>query len=226
MRLILLGSPGAGKGTQAKFITEHYGIPQISTGDMLRAAIGSQAPIGLAAKAIMDAGGLVSDEIIIDLVKERIAKPDCRNGFLFDGFPRTLPQAEAIRQQGIKLGYVLEIYVPDSEIISRLTGRWVHPASGRTYHVLHHPPKAAGKDDMTGEPLIQRDDDSETTVRKRLDVYHAQTKPLIEYYSHLAGTGGADVPVYARIDGCGDVMQVRDNIFAILEGRQYGAKQA
>lgn len=220
MRLILLGSPGAGKGTQAKFITERFKIPQISTGDMLRAAINSQAPIGLAAKAVMEAGGLVPDDIIINLVKERIAQPDCANGFLLDGFPRTLPQAEALRKEGIKLDHVLEIHVDDEEIINRLTGRWIHPASGRTYHELYHPAKVPGKDDVTGEPLIQREDDSEATVRKRLQVYHNQTKPLIEYYTTLAESGDPAAPRYTQVDGSRPVNEVRDEIFSILTRNQ------
>lgn len=217
MRLILLGSPGAGKGTQAKFITERYGIPQISTGDMLRSAINSGAPVGLAAKAIMDAGSLVPDEIIVDLVKERIAQADCHNGFLFDGFPRTIPQAEAIKKEGIKLDHIIEIFVDDEEIIERLTGRWMHPVSGRTYHNLYHPPKESGKDDVTGESLIQRQDDSEETVRRRLQVYHEQTKPLIEYYEQLAQSHDPLVPVYSRINGSGPVAEVRTKIFSILD---------
>lgn len=219
MRLILLGSPGAGKGTQAKFITERFGIPQISTGDMLRSAINSGAPVGLAAKEIMDAGGLVPDDIIIKLVKERIAQPDCAQGFLFDGFPRTIPQAEAIRKVGIKLDHIIEIHVDDEEIIKRLTGRWLHPASGRTYHEIYHPPKVAGKDDITQEPLIQREDDSETTVRRRLQVYHEQTKPLIDYYFHLADTMDPTVPKYTRIDGSQSVDEVRAQIFKVLQGK-------
>ena len=208
MRLILLGPPGAGKGTQAAFICKHYGIPQISTGDMLRAAVKAGTPLGLAAKQVMDAGQLVSDDIIIGLVKERIAQPDCANGFLFDGFPRTIPQAEAMKTAGVKLDAVLEIDVPDAAIVERMSGRRVHPASGRTYHVAFNPPKVAGKDDQTGEDLIQRDDDKEETVRKRLEVYHAQTRPLVDYYSRWAATGDAQAPRYGRIDGTGSVDEI------------------
>lgn len=208
MRLILLGPPGAGKGTQAAFICKHYGIPQISTGDMLRAAVKAGTPLGLAAKQVMDAGQLVSDDIIIGLVKERIAQPDCAGGFLFDGFPRTIPQAEAMKSAGVKLDAVLEIDVPDAAIVERMSGRRVHPGSGRTYHVTFNPPKVAGKDDVTGEDLIQRDDDREETVRKRLEVYHAQTRPLVDYYSRWAATGDAQAPKYARIDGTGSVDEI------------------
>lgn len=222
MRLILLGSPGAGKGTQAKFITERFRIPQISTGDMLRSAIHSGAPVGLAAKEIMDAGGLVPDDIIINLVKARIAQPDCANGFLFDGFPRTIPQAEAIRKEGIKLDHIVEIHVDDEEIVKRLTGRWMHPASGRTYHEIYNPPKVSGKDDITGEPLIQRDDDSEATVRRRLEVYHQQTKPLVEYYLKLLDSHDPAVPMHTRIDGSKPVAEVRDRIFKLLEKQGIG----
>lgn len=217
MRLILLGGPGAGKGTQAKFITDHYEIPQISTGDMLRAAVKAGTKLGLEAKEIMESGGLVSDDIIVELVKERIAKPDCENGFLFDGFPRTIPQAEALRDSGIVLQYVVEIAVDDAEIIRRMSGRRVHPASGRSYHVEFNPPQRAGRDDVTGEPLVQRDDDREETVRKRLDVYHAQTKPLVKYYSDWEKSGDAAAPKYVRVDGIGGVDEVRDRIFAALE---------
>lgn len=209
MRLILLGAPGSGKGTQAKFIMEQYGIPQISTGDMLRAAVKAGTPVGKAAKEIMDKGGLVSDDIIIALVKERIQQPDCEKGFLFDGFPRTLPQAEAIKEQGIRLDQVIEIDVDDEEIIHRLGGRWMHPASGRTYHTDYHPPRIAGKDDITGESLIQRDDDKEETIRKRLAIYHEQTKPLIDYYRH-------ELP-YLKIDGKAPVEVVRQKIAQTLE---------
>ena len=208
MRLILLGPPGAGKGTQAAFICKHYGIPQISTGDMLRAAVKAGTPLGLAAKQVMDAGQLVSDDIIIGLVKERIAQPDCAGGFLFDGFPRTIPQAEAMKTAGLKLDAVLEIDVPDAAIVERMSGRRVHPGSGRTYHVTFNPPKVAGKDDVTGEDLIQRDDDREETVRKRLEVYHAQTRPLVDYYARWAATGDAQAPKYARIDGTGSVDEI------------------
>ena len=192
MRLILLGAPGAGKGTQATFICQKYGIPQISTGDMLRAAVKAGTPLGLKAKAVMESGALVSDDIIIGLVKERIAEPDCANGFLFDGFPRTIPQADAMKEAGVKLDYVLEIDVPFDAIIERMSGRRSHPGSGRTYHVKFNPPKVAGKDDATGEDLIQRDDDKEETVKKRLEVYSAQTRPLVDYYSAISGTGSVE----------------------------------
>lgn len=218
MRLILLGGPGAGKGTQAKFITDHFEIPQISTGDMLRAAVKAGTELGLKAKAVMDTGGLVSDDIIIGLVKERIAEPDCENGFLFDGFPRTIPQAEALRDSGVVLQCVVEIAVDDDEIIRRMSGRRVHPASGRSYHLEFNPPQRAGRDDVTGEPLVQRDDDKEETVRKRLQVYHAQTKPLVKYYSDWEKSGDAAAPKYLRVDGIGSVDEVRDRIFAALEG--------
>ena len=205
MRLILLGAPGAGKGTQAAFLCQKFGIPQISTGDMLRAAVKAGTELGLAAKKVMDAGGLVSDDIIIGLVKERIQQADCANGFLFDGFPRTIPQAEAMKVAGVKIDYVLEIDVPDSAIIERMSGRRVHVASGRTYHVVFNPPKVAGKDDVTGEELIQRDDDQEETVRKRLDVYHQQTRPLVDYYGQWAATGDTVAPQYRKISGVGSV---------------------
>ena len=205
MKLILLGAPGAGKGTQAAFLCQKFGIPQISTGDMLRAAVKAGTELGLAAKKVMDAGGLVSDDIIIGLVKERIQQADCANGFLFDGFPRTIPQAEAMKVAGVKIDYVLEIDVPDSDIIARMSGRRVHVASGRTYHVVFNPPKVAGKDDVTGEELIQRDDDQEETVRKRLDVYHQQTRPLVDYYGQWAATGDAEAPQYRKIEGLGSV---------------------
>ncbi len=218
MRLILLGAPGAGKGTQAAFICQKFGIPQISTGDMLRAAVKAGSTMGLAAKKVMDAGGLVSDEIIIGLVKERINQPDCANGFLFDGFPRTIPQADAMKAAGVKLDLVLEIDVPDAAIIERMSGRRVHPASGRTYHLTFNPPKVAGKDDLTGEDLIQRDDDSETTVRKRLDVYQAQTRPLVDYYASWAATGDAQAPRYARILGLGTVDEITSRAMAALQG--------
>lgn len=217
MRLILLGGPGAGKGTQAKFITDHYDIPQISTGDMLRAAVKAGTELGLQAKEVMDSGGLVSDDIIVGLVKERIAQPDCENGFLFDGFPRTIPQADALRKSGVVVQYVVEIAVDDEEIIHRMSGRRVHPASGRIYHVEFNPPKTAGRDDVTGEPLVQRDDDREETVRKRLAVYHAQTKPLVKYYSDWEKSGDAAAPKFVRVDGIGTVEQVRDRIFAELD---------
>jgi adenylate kinase len=208
MRLILLGAPGAGKGTQATFLCQKYGIPQISTGDMLRAAVKAGTELGLAAKKVMDAGGLVGDDIIIGLVKERIAQPDCAKGFLFDGFPRTIPQADAMKAANVKLDIVLEIDVPDSSIIDRMSGRRVHPASGRTYHVKFNPPKVAGKDDATGEDLIQRDDDKEETVRKRLEVYHQQTRPLVDYYSQWAATGDTAAPRYAKISGVGSVDEI------------------
>jgi adenylate kinase len=216
MRLILLGPPGAGKGTQAAFICQRFGIPQISTGDMLRAAVKAGTPLGLAAKQVMDAGQLVSDDIIIGLVKERIAQPDCAGGFLFDGFPRTIPQAEALKAAGVRLDAVLEIDVPDAAIVERMSGRRVHPASGRTYHVKFNPPKVAGKDDATGEDLIQRDDDKEETVRKRLEVYHAQTRPLVDYYSRWAATGDAQAPRYRRIDGLGSVDEITARAIAAL----------
>jgi len=216
MRVILLGGPGAGKGTQANFIKDKYRIPQISTGDMLRAAVKQGTSLGLAAKKVMDAGGLVSDDIILGLVKERIAQDDCANGFLFDGFPRTLAQAEALKDQGVSIDAVVEIDVDDEEIIKRMSGRRVHPASGRTYHVVFNPPKQEGKDDETGEPLVQRDDDKEETVRQRLKVYHDQTEPLIGYYSRWAEQGGAGAPRYIRIAGVGKVEEIRDAVFAAL----------
>ena len=205
MRLILLGAPGAGKGTPAAFICQQYGIPQISTGDMLRAAVKAGTPLGLQAKSVMESGGLVSDDLIIDLVKERIAQPDCANGFLFVGFPRTIPQAEAMKAAGVKLDYVLEIDVPFDAIIERMSGRRSHPASGRTYHVKFNPPKAEGVDDVTGEPLVQRDDDKEDTVKKRLDVYTQQTRPLVDYYSQWAAKEPAAAPKYRKISGTGSV---------------------
>ena len=216
MRLILLGAPGAGKGTQATQICRKYGIPQISTGDMLRAAVKAGTEMGLAAKKVMDSGGLVSDEIIIGLVKERITQPDCANGFLFDGFPRTIPQADAMKAAGVRLDVVLEIDVPDAAIIERMSGRRVHMASGRTYHLEYNPPKVKGHDDVTGEPLIQRDDDQEATVRKRLEVYQSQTRPLVEYYSAWAATGDAGAPRYARISGIGTVEEITERAFAAL----------
>jgi adenylate kinase len=220
MHIILLGGPGAGKGTQASYIKEHYRIPHISTGDMLRAAVKANTPLGAKAKKIMDAGGLVSDDIMLELVKERIAQPDCANGFLLDGFPRTVTQAkgltDALKEEGAKIDYVVEIGVDDEEIIKRLSGRRVHPASGRVYHVSFNPPRIEGKDDETGEALIQREDDREDTVRERLKVYHEQTEPLIEYYSKLAASGEEDAPRYVRIEGTGRVEQIRDRIFAAL----------
>lgn len=216
MKLILLGAPGAGKGTQAAFICQRYGIPQISTGDMLRAAVKAGSPLGVAAKKVMDAGGLVSDDIIIGLVQERIQQPDCAHGFLFDGFPRTIPQADAMKAAGVKLDLVLEIDVPDEAIIERMSGRRVHVASGRTYHVSFNPPKVAGKDDLTGEDLIQRDDDREDTVRKRLAVYQSQTRPLVEYYAAWAATGDAAAPRYAKISGLGPVDAITARALAAL----------
>lgn len=216
MRLILLGAPGAGKGTQAAFICQKYGIPQISTGDMLRAAVKAGTPLGLAAKKVMDSGALVSDDIIIGLVKERIAQPDCAKGFLFDGFPRTIPQAEAMKSAGVKLDYVLEIDVPFEAIIERMSGRRSHPASGRTYHVKFNPPKTEGKDDVTGEPLIQRDDDKEDTVKKRLEVYAAQTRPLVEYYSNWAKADPQGAPKYRKIDGMGSVEDITSRAMQAL----------
>jgi adenylate kinase len=216
VRLILLGGPGAGKGTQAAFITQRYGIPQISTGDMLRAAVKAGTPLGRAAKEVMDRGDLVSDDIIIALVKERIQAPDCRAGFLFDGFPRTIPQAEAMKNAAVPIEHVVEVAVDDAVIIDRMSGRRVHLPSGRTYHVKFNPPKVEGKDDVTGEALIQRDDDHEETVRKRLGVYHLQTEPLIEYYAKWGRSGDPGAPKYHRIDGLGKVEEVRDRIFAAL----------
>lgn len=216
MRLILLGAPGAGKGTQAAFICQKYGIPQISTGDMLRAAVKAGTPLGLAAKKVMDSGALVSDDIIIGLVKERIAQADCAQGFLFDGFPRTIPQAEAMRQAGVKLDYVLEIDVPFEAIIERMSGRRSHPGSGRTYHVKFNPPKAQGVDDVTGEPLVQRDDDKEETVRKRLQVYADQTRPLVDYYAGWAKADPANAPKYRAISGMGTVEEITQRVFDAL----------
>jgi len=217
MRLILLGGPGAGKGTQANYIKEKYRIPQISTGDMLRAAVKAGTELGKKAKAVMDAGQLVPDEVIIGLVKERIKEPDCQKGFLFDGFPRTIPQADAMKAAGVQIDAVVDVDVPDGEIIKRMSGRRVHLASGRTYHVTFNPPKVAGKDDVTGEPLIQRDDDREETVRKRLEVYHQQTEPLIGYYKKWKESGDRKAPQYVRIHGIGKVEEIRDKIFSALD---------
>ena len=217
MRLILLGAPGAGKGTQAAFITEKHGIPQISTGDMLRAAVKAGSKLGLEARKFMDAGALVPDEVIIGLVRERIELPDCENGFLFDGFPRTIPQADAMKNAGVDLDYIVEIDVNDAEIVKRLSGRRVHPASGRIYHITFSPPKVEGKDDVTGEPLVQRDDDKEATVLKRLEVYHTQTRRLVDYYSRLAASGASGAPKYARVTGVGSMESIRDQIFRVLK---------
>ena len=217
MRLILLGPPGAGKGTQATFICQKFGIPQISTGDMLRAAVKAGTPLGLQAKAVMDSGGLVNDDIIIGLVKERIAQPDCAKGFLFDGFPRTIAQADALKAAGIKIDYVLEIDVPFDAIIERMSGRRTHPASGRTYHIKFNPPKVPGKDDITGEDLVQRDDDKEETVRKRLQVYSEQTRPLVDYYRHWAEQDPANAPKYRVINGMGSVEEITARILQALQ---------
>jgi len=214
MRVILLGAPGAGKGTQARFITEKFGIPQISTGDMLRAAVKAGTELGLKAKSVMDAGGLVSDDLIINLVKERIAQPDCAKGFLFDGFPRTIPQAEAMKEAGVTIDNVVEIAVDDEEIVGRMAGRRVHAASGRVYHIQHNPPKVEGKDDVTGEDLLQREDDKEETVRHRLSVYHSQTKPLVDFYQKLAAVEGT--PKYICVEGVGSVEQITAKVLAAL----------
>lgn len=216
MRLILLGAPGAGKGTQATFIKEQFNIPQISTGDMLRAAVKAGTQLGLEAKKFMDAGGLVPDEVIIGLVKERIKDADCANGFLFDGFPRTIPQAEAMKQAGVGIDFVVEIDVPDAAIVERMSGRRSHPASGRTYHVKFNPPKVVGKDDITGEDLVQRDDDKEEVVLKRLEVYHNQTEQLIGYYSDWASSGQGGAPKYVKVNGLGDLNAIKEEIFAAL----------
>ena len=216
MRIILLGPPGAGKGTQAAAICQRFSIPQISTGDMLREAVSQGTPLGLEAKKVMDAGGLVSDDIIVGLVKERIASPDCENGFLFDGFPRTIAQADALKDEGINIDFVVELQVPDEDIVQRMSGRRVHPASGRVYHVIHNPPREEGKDDETGEPLVQRDDDQEDTVRKRLEVYHEQTRPLVDYYSEWAASGDSAAPRYVAVDGRGSVDEVQGRIFSAL----------
>ena len=221
MRLILLGAPGAGKGTQAQFICEKFAIPQISTGDMLRAAVKAGTELGIAAKKIMDAGGLVSDDIIIGLVKDRLTQPDCSKGYLFDGFPRTIPQAQAMKDAGVPIDYVLEIDVPFDAIIDRMSGRRVHPASGRTYHIQFNPPKVAGKDDLTGDDLIQRDDDKEETVRKRLQVYDNQTRPLVDYYSSWAAqvntSDKVKAPAYRKVSGTGSVENITTSIFAVLK---------
>lgn len=217
MRVILLGSPGAGKGTQAQFICQKYNIPQISTGDMLRAAVKQRIPLGLAAQKIMEQGGLVSDDIMIALVAERIKQPDCKNGFLFDGFPRTLVQAEALRAARIPLDHVIEIYVDDEEIIRRMSGRLVHAASGRIYHKINNPPKRDNKDDVTGEELVQREDDAEATVRKRLEIYHQQTEPLIAYFITWSQSGDPHAPTFNKVSGLGTVKEVRDKIFAVLD---------
>jgi adenylate kinase len=217
MRLILLGGPGAGKGTQANHIKENYQIPQISTGDMLRAAVKAGTELGLKAKSYMDSGGLVPDDVIIGLVKERIKESDCAKGFLFDGFPRTIPQADAMKEAGVPIDAVVDINVPDEEIIKRMSGRRAHLASGRTYHIIFNPPKVEGKDDVTGEPLVQRDDDKEETVRKRLKVYHDQTEPLIGYYKTWQSSGEAGAPKYVRIEGVGKVEEIRSQIFSALD---------
>jgi adenylate kinase len=219
MRIILLGMPGAGKGTQARFLMEKYGIPQISTGDMLRAAIKSGTPLGAQARSYMDRGALVPDEIVIALVRERVKAEDCLRGFIVDGFPRTIPQAEALRRVGIDIDFVLNIDVSDEEILRRMSGRFVHPASGRSYHVVFNPPRVAGKDDVTGDALVQRDDDREETVKKRITTYHAQTKPLVEYYSRWSQSGDARAPRYARIDGNGTVDEIRGRLLAALAGK-------
>jgi adenylate kinase len=223
MRVILLGAPGAGKGTQAQFIMEHFDIPQISTGDMLRAAVKAGTPLGKQAKEVMDAGELVSDDIILGLVKERIARDDCANGFLLDGFPRNIPQAQALKDEGINIDYVVELDVPDEELVKRLSGRRVHPGSGRVYHIEYAPPKEAGKDDETGEELVQREDDQEDTVRQRLQVYKEQTQPLVGFYQDLAAQHDPAAPTYVRIPGTGSVEDIRDRILEALEGRRSNA---
>lgn len=218
MRIILLGAPGAGKGTQAAFLKEHFKIPQISTGDMLRAAVAAGTPLGMAAKAVMDTGGLVSDELIIGLVRERLAQPDCADGYLFDGFPRTIPQADALAASGVAIDCVLEIDVPDEAVIERMSGRRVHPASGRTYHISFHPPLVDGRDDVSGEPLVQREDDAADTVRRRLALYHEQTERLVGYYGQRAASGGANAPAYRKVEGVGPVEQVSQRILGALAG--------
>lgn len=218
MRLILLGGPGAGKGTQATFISEEFNIPQISTGDMLRAAVEAGTPLGLKAKEVMDAGELVSDELIIGLIKDRLQEDDCGNGYLLDGFPRTIPQADAMKRNDIDVDYVVELKVDDEEIIKRMSGRRAHLPSGRTYHITYNPPQEEGKDDITGEPLVQRDDDQEETVRNRLDVYHQQTEPLIDYYQEFANSDEANAPSYVTIEGVGSVEDIRDQILSALHG--------
>lgn len=217
MRLILIGPPGAGKGTQAAFIKERFGIPQISTGDMLRAAVKAGTPLGLKAKAVMESGALVSDDIILGLMQERLAKPDCEKGFLLDGFPRTIPQAEALKATGIPIDFVLEISVPDEEIVTRISGRRVDPVSGRTYHIVYNPPKVEGKDDVTGDPLIQRDDDKEDVVRNRLKVYHTQTEALVKFYGDLAASGDASAPKYRSISGLGSIDEITSRVFEALK---------
>ena len=216
MRLILLGPPASGKGTQGAFVKQHYGIPQISTGDILRAAIAAGTPLGIEAKKRMDVGQLVPDEVVIKLVNDRLMQPDCAKGYFFDGFPRTLPQAEAIRSAGVKLDYVIEIDVPDEEIVTRVDGRRVHLDSGRSYHVSFNPPKTEGRDDVTGEPLVQREDDKAATVKKRLDVYHSQTQPLVAWYERWHASGDAAAPRYRRVSGSGSVDDIRERIFAAL----------
>jgi adenylate kinase len=216
MRLILLGPPGAGKGTQAQFIMQTYGIPQISTGDMLRAAVKAGTPLGIAVKKVMDGGSLVSDDIIIELVQDRLREADCANGYLFDGFPRTIPQAEALRAANVPIDYVLEFDVPDDEIVRRMSGRRVHPASGRTYHIVFNPPRVADRDDITGEPLIQREDDREDTVKKRLQIYHRQTEPLVAWYAGWTASGDPKAPRYRRVEGLGSVDTIRDAVLAAL----------
>ena len=217
MRLILIGPPGAGKGTQAAFIKERFAIPQISTGDMLRAAVKAGTPHGLKAKSVMESGALVSDDIILGLMEERLAQPDCKNGFLLDGFPRTIPQAEALKKTGIPIDFVLEISVPDDEIVRRISGRRVDPVSGRTYHIVYNPPKVEGKDDVTGDPLIQRDDDKEDVVRHRLEVYHNQTEALVKFYGDLAKSGDKTAPQYRAISGLGTIDEITARVFDALK---------